>query len=65
MKIDRVDGSARVIGGGCDGPWGAEHMRAPLAIMDEPAGHAATWMGCFAIAATALAWMTDIAAHQT
>jgi hypothetical protein len=36
-------------------------MRAPLAIMDEPAGHAATWMGCFAIAATALAWMTDIA----
>ena len=41
--------------------WGAERPRPPLAIIDEPAGHAATWMGGFAIAATTLAWTTYLA----
>jgi cellulose synthase (UDP-forming) len=41
--------------------WGAERPRPPLAIIEEPAGHAATWMGGLAIAATAVAWMAYIA----
>lgn len=35
--------------------------RPPLAIIEEPAGHTATWMGGFAIAATVVAWMAYIA----
>src|SRR5450631_1608065 len=41
--------------------WGAERPRPPLPIIEEPAGHAATWMGGLAITVTALAWMTYIA----
>ena len=41
--------------------WGAERPRPPLAILEEPAGHAATWMGGFAIAATVLAWLAYLA----
>jgi len=35
--------------------------RPPLAIIEEPAGHTATWMGGFAIVATVVAWMAYIA----
>ena len=41
--------------------WGAERPRPPLAIIEEPAGHTATWMGGFAIVATVVAWMAYIA----
>jgi len=41
--------------------WGAERPRPPLAIMEVPAGHTATWIGGFAIAATMLAWMAYLA----
>ncbi|HEY5247264.1 MAG TPA: glycosyltransferase family 2 protein, partial [Dermatophilaceae bacterium] len=41
--------------------WGAERPRPPLDILEEPAGTAATWLGGFAIIATALAWMAYLA----
>jgi cellulose synthase (UDP-forming) len=41
--------------------WGAERPRPPLPIVENPTGNAATWMGGFAIAATALAWVVYIA----
>ena len=41
--------------------WGTERPRPPLAIVEESAGHTATWMGGFAIAATVVAWMAYIA----
>ena len=37
--------------------WGAEKPRPPLPMIEKPAGHAATWLGGFAITATALAWV--------
>jgi cellulose synthase/poly-beta-1,6-N-acetylglucosamine synthase-like glycosyltransferase len=37
--------------------WGAERPRAPLAMMEPPAGTAATWMGGLALTVTVLAWM--------
>ncbi|MGV8966990.1 MAG: glycosyltransferase family 2 protein [Cellulomonas sp.] len=37
--------------------WGAERPRPPLPMIEKPAGHAATWLGGFALAATAAAWI--------
>lgn len=41
--------------------WGAERPRPPLATIEKPAGHTATWIGGFAMAVTVLAWMAYLA----
>ncbi|RYV50394.1 glycosyltransferase family 2 protein [Pengzhenrongella frigida] len=41
--------------------WGAERPKPPLPIMEKPAGNAATWLGGFALTATAVAWVVYLA----